>query len=206
MEIFLLRHGQTSANRQRVHQALDTPLDVIGWSESERVADRLRVHEPTLLLSSPVARAYETAEILATRLQLRVESWPELAELTHPASIVGLKHASPKVLWYMWRWFTRRSASSFAGQEGESLANFFARIKSVQARLEDLPVNGRVVVVTHSVFIIFFLLHLQRSRPVPVWRALIVLCKVTHLKNSSITRLYYAQDETTGEGSWEFLR
>ena len=71
MDIFLVRHGEAAASWA---QEPNPGLSQLGWQQAESAAARLgnQVGDDTLILSSPLQRAVETAEPLATLLQQSV--------------------------------------------------------------------------------------------------------------------------------------
>ncbi len=73
MIICLIRHGQTNWNRQkRIQGRTDNLLNDAGRAEAEKVAEYLRKNDPhwDLVFSSPLKRALETGQIIASRLSL----------------------------------------------------------------------------------------------------------------------------------------
>jgi 2,3-bisphosphoglycerate-dependent phosphoglycerate mutase len=69
MKIFLVRHGQSLANKERKHQGREdewrnTPLSNSGKNQAKRVAERLKDEKFNLIYSSPLKRAKQTAEII----------------------------------------------------------------------------------------------------------------------------------------------
>ncbi len=86
---YLLRHGQTPRNALRIFQAPDEPLSPLGIEQAHGAA-RLLSHEPlAAIVSSDMARALQTAGIVAAR--------PELARLTVVAH-AGLRERNFGVL------------------------------------------------------------------------------------------------------------
>ncbi len=68
MIVCLVRHGETSWNKARLVQGLtDNPLNDAGRRQAERVGAYLKTHdrEWDLIVTSPLKRARETAEIIA---------------------------------------------------------------------------------------------------------------------------------------------
>ena len=64
IELILLRHGQSEGNLARIFQGqLDYPLTDKGREQARAARERLGDYTPDLLLSSPLKRAYETAQI-----------------------------------------------------------------------------------------------------------------------------------------------
>lgn len=80
MKVYFLRHGEADwPDWDRPDD--ERPLTKKGKKEMRRVADFMAEHEvePTVLLSSPLPRAYQTAEIYAERLDMEVTEEPALA-------------------------------------------------------------------------------------------------------------------------------
>ena len=66
MNIYLLRHGQTSWNRyQRLQGLRDVPLNPVGIQQSRRLAQWHRTTRVRRIVSSPLLRAWYTAQLLA---------------------------------------------------------------------------------------------------------------------------------------------
>jgi len=66
---FLVRHGETEWNRLRKIQGIsDIPLNDTGRSHAAALGDILSKHRFDLIVSSPLSRALETAQIVARKL------------------------------------------------------------------------------------------------------------------------------------------
>ncbi len=73
-QLFLVRHGETDWNNLRMLQgATDIPLNATGRMQAEVIRDILRVRAIDRVVSSPLKRAHETAEIIAQPYGLKVE-------------------------------------------------------------------------------------------------------------------------------------
>jgi broad specificity phosphatase PhoE len=69
--IYMARHGETEWNRVgRWQGATDIPLSDVGRAQARHLAERLRDRGITAVHASDLARARETAEIVATALGL----------------------------------------------------------------------------------------------------------------------------------------
>jgi broad specificity phosphatase PhoE len=80
MDIYLLRHGQSTANQLRlVCGAADYPLSDIGISQSQKACNSLDKIIFTRIYSSPLLRALQTIKSLTTTLPVNIA--PELIEL-----------------------------------------------------------------------------------------------------------------------------
>jgi probable phosphoglycerate mutase len=80
MPIALIRHGQTDWNRAlRIQGATDVPLNDTGREQARGIVERLDASRWDAVVSSPLSRARETAQILAEGLG--IELGPEIPEL-----------------------------------------------------------------------------------------------------------------------------
>jgi probable phosphoglycerate mutase len=77
-----IRHGQTDWNRDdRLQGSSDIPLNDVGRAQAHEAADLLRGHGWQVVVSSPLERARETAQIIADDLGIELgRSYPELIE------------------------------------------------------------------------------------------------------------------------------
>src|SRR4030042_3132739 len=77
--ITLLRHGESQGNFEGRHQGqADFPLTDLGRQQTKALVDRWKVENKTfdLIISSPLVRARETAEIIAAELKFSMELDP----------------------------------------------------------------------------------------------------------------------------------
>lgn len=80
--LLLVRHGESTWNAAGLWQGQgDPPLSERGRSQAQQLARRLAAESPTRLVTSDLARARETAQIVAQALGLAVELEPGLREL-----------------------------------------------------------------------------------------------------------------------------
>jgi possible phosphoglycerate mutase len=79
--VVLWRHGQTDLNiAGRIQGSLDVPLNDSGRSQAQAAAAVLAEYSPSLVVSSPLARAHSTAQALAHSLDLDVAVDDRLVE------------------------------------------------------------------------------------------------------------------------------
>lgn len=80
--LLLIRHGQTAWNVEHrlPGQLPDVALNETGRQQVARLADALTIIPISALISSPLERAYDTAEILARGRDLTIEREPDLVD------------------------------------------------------------------------------------------------------------------------------
>lgn len=81
MKILLVRHGQTLWNMiSKMQGSSDIQLSPDGLHQARLLAAHCPFHTADAIYSSPLARAIETAEVLANKFNLHVQIIPELRE------------------------------------------------------------------------------------------------------------------------------
>ena len=84
--VFIARHGETTWNISGRYQGrLESPLSPLGLAQAQRLADSLSAHPLKRIISSPLGRCVHTAEIVAAKFGLSVETEPLLIEIAHGA-------------------------------------------------------------------------------------------------------------------------
>lgn len=70
-KIYLIRHGQTDSNAGKSFQGrIDNPLNALGFSQAEQMAEYMSKLPIDAIYSSTLLRARQTAEALSKRCQL----------------------------------------------------------------------------------------------------------------------------------------
>ena len=65
MKLIITRHGETEGNIKRILADISDPLTPRGIKQAEAVSERLKNEKIDAILSSPIIRAKETAQIIA---------------------------------------------------------------------------------------------------------------------------------------------
>jgi broad specificity phosphatase PhoE len=82
MLLYCIRHGETTYNAEgRIQGQLDTPLSELGKKQALAVAKALTGQPIELVISSPLSRAYATAEPLAAALGVDIRTDDRLKEI-----------------------------------------------------------------------------------------------------------------------------
>ncbi len=91
--LVLIRHGQTASNVEGYFMGWsDIPLNETGRMQAKKLAERLKDQRIDVLYSSPLMRAFETAEMVAKEHGLTPKPLPELKEMNY-GDWQGLKRA-----------------------------------------------------------------------------------------------------------------
>jgi broad specificity phosphatase PhoE len=132
--LLLARHGETDWNASgRLQGHTDRPLNAYGRRQAAELAGRLGGDAIDAVYASDLARARETAEIVAAELGLTVVLEPGLRERN----------------WGTWEGLTPEERARVAF-EGEAPEAHRERIVGAIERIADRHPGGRVLVVTHG--------------------------------------------------------
>ena len=145
MLLLLVRHGVTQHNTDRIFMGHDpVPLSPTGREQIRRLAERLSASPPTRIVASDVARAHESAQIIAQRLGMPIETSAELREVD-VGDAKGFSYADAAQRWP--EVFTPDGRGKFP--RGESFADVADRATRY---LRTAVVNdpGRVLVISHG--------------------------------------------------------
>lgn len=138
--ILLARHGETDWNvpPARVMGSKDVPLNERGRRQAEELAARLAAEGVAAVWSSALARASETAAIVAARLGLEPRIEERLAESSRGAwegrLVADIEREEPEP-WAAWR----RGGGDFRFPGGESLAEHAQRVEAALERIAAGP-------------------------------------------------------------------
>lgn len=146
----LIRHGETAWNAdQRIQGQIDIPLSARGRAQARALARALATERFAALYASDLARARDTAHLLAEPHGLAVGFERELRE-RHYGVFQGLTYAECAVQHA--EAFARHRARdpAFAPAGGESLADFATRLTQVFTRLVTRHTGQCIAVVAHG--------------------------------------------------------
>ncbi|GMA14412.1 histidine phosphatase family protein [Deinococcus metallilatus] len=191
-EFWVVRHGESTWNADGRYQGqTDVPLSHVGILQASSLAERLTGQHFDAVYSSDLARAFQTAEIVAERLSGHPPVLPDpglreidvgqlsglvLADIEarHPDYLTALR-ADP--------WSTRRPS-------GESMEDLFARSGAALERLRARHPGGRVLVFTHGGVVRVAVGLALGGVPANAWTRLSVT-------NTSITRVLLGEGNGT---------
>ena len=144
----MARHGETDWNRESRFQGhADTTLNEAGRQQARALAERLRTEQIEAVYTSPLLRARETAEIVASVLGLPVEAVEGLQEVD-VGTWSGLTRGEIEQRFP--DGFRRWLEFEHGWDGGESYENLGTRVLAVLVELASHHPGERVLVVTHG--------------------------------------------------------
>jgi broad specificity phosphatase PhoE len=157
--LILVRHGQTDWNvNGRYMGWIDEPLNGDGLWQAERLARRLDRWPIGAVFSSPLSRAFRTAEIVAGPHSLPVQAVEDLGEMRIGAwqgMYAGEIAAGYPELWKTWR----ANPGDFRMPGGESLGEVRQRAVRGFNRMTDGEEGKMVLAVMHDVVVRLLVAH-----------------------------------------------
>ncbi|MBC7339197.1 MAG: histidine phosphatase family protein [Firmicutes bacterium] len=169
--VYLARHGRTAWNREEIFRGrTDVPLDDLGREQARALGKHLARTGIGIIVSSPLARALETARIAcacwdgddprvdAAFTDLSFGEWEGLSRGEVEERYPDLYR----------RWATDPASVTFPG--GESLARVEERAWPALQRLAEAHAGEAVLVVTHRVVCKVLLAQALGAGPQAFWR------------------------------------
>jgi len=191
--VILVRHGRTpltETHKLSGRGGEDPQLSELGRDDARKVAVELarvgksstfaKFAAPTAIISSPLARTRETAQIIGSELGLPVVTLDDIAEISF-GKWDG--HTNPEVA-AAWpeQYSSWRGDVKIAPPGGESLEEFDLRVQRGRAEILAEYEGQTVVVVSHVMPIRGFLKAAAVADWPIYWRATVAPCSITVLR------------------------
>lgn len=163
--LVLIRHGQTDWNAAGRYQGQsDPPLNAQGLAQAHEAAEKLRGVGLEVLYSSPLARAYQTAGIIARALDIPLHTDPRLVEIDQGdwegRLVTEIEQLYPDLLR---RWRTEPWSTTPPG--GESLYRVQERVHEALDHILARHRGQCVGLVAHRLPIVLTKLRYQQFDP-----------------------------------------
>lgn len=153
LEIMIARHGQSVADiENRYEGRADFPLTYLGYEQAEKLALWIKKnYPPDIIVSSPLKRTAETAEIIGKEVNVEVKYDNDLMELD-TGLLAGLLKSEADLK------FPKPEGGHKAHQAilgGESLIDFRARTERFWSKLicthySEEEQKKRILIVSHG--------------------------------------------------------
>ena len=144
-KLYLLRHGQSEANRLHIVAGQhETPLSMLGEIQAEQAGIELQAYNIDMIVSSPQVRAKQTADIIARAIGMNPNQILELDELKE-RNLGDLEGES----------YAKNPASNGNVEDVENVPNvepleqLLARAHKARSIIKDQP-HDRVLIVCHN--------------------------------------------------------
>jgi len=188
--ILLIRHGESEGNRSETFGGHGpTPLTDLGRRQAAATADRVaREFHPTVVFSSDLPRAEQTAEPLAERTGLPLQTTPDLRERSI-GRLVGVSFRDARTR-FPEDWDALLSTDPDARPGGgESLRDVYGRMSGRLDQFTSEHQGARIAVFSHGMAIYQAFLHVCGIDPYAPQRRVFV-----RVGNCSLTEAVYLHD------------
>lgn len=191
--VILVRHGRTAlteSKRMSGRGGANPGLSKLGFEDARKAAveiSRIGVEgpwahlpKPDAIVSSPIQRTLDTANVIASKLALEVTTFAEFEEIGF-GEWDGLTHEEAQNTWPS-EWENWQGSWTVAPPNGESLVDFDTRVKSGMERLFAEYENRTVVVVAHVMPIRAFAKASINGGIETYWRPQIAPCSLSVIR------------------------
>jgi broad specificity phosphatase PhoE len=184
-EILLIRHGQTESNRTGYYMGWSAEdLNAAGLEQVQRLSSRLARLSIVAIYSSPLQRAFHTADIIAAHHNIKVTSLQDFIEINQ-GKLEGV-HRSETERRYPELWKHLRTdpfQAIFPG--GESFSQVAERtVRSFESVVAE-NLNKQILIVSHEINIKMIVIHALRA-PYNIYR-------LFEISNASLSKVRTSQ-------------
>jgi probable phosphoglycerate mutase len=150
--VYFVRHGQSLDNAAPVFQGLDSPLSARGQLQATQIAQRVADIPFEAIISSPLERTKQTAQVIAKATGKDIEFSELFVERRKPSSINGKPYtdAAASHLWHDWE--KSMTTPGPGVEDGEGYDDILSRAKAALHSLLQRP-ERHLLVVTHGYFL-----------------------------------------------------
>ncbi len=196
MRIYVIRHGETKSNEERIRQSRDGYLSDDGIQEARALAEKLRGITIDSIFTSSYPRAKQTADIIsALGKNLQVQESEFLTEVRLPSEVVG-KPVDDPISKRILSWVKSNTGSPFKYSDEETFKEYVSRAGKVLDHISKTKFENSVVVTHHRFIHILIATVLLGRRLTPEIFA--TLRDHLYISNTGITVL----EKNPQEGDW----
>ncbi len=146
--IYFIRHGQSEANTDDVFQGPDSPLTKLGEEQARFVGERIKGVDAEVVITSPMPRAQQTADIIADLTNLPIEQNALVREYLPPTSLVGVSRTSDKGRTYVLQMLQNLDNPKWHYEDEENYHEMHDRAVELLTQLEERD-EEKILIVTH---------------------------------------------------------
>lgn len=161
--IYFVRHGETILNAKNIRQGPEGSLSDLGRTQALDTAKRFPKERgrPQVIIASPYQRTRETAEIIASELNMRVEYSDLLVERRNPTEIIGHEGGDREVRAIVDRIDKSYHADDLRYSDEENFIDLKERARKLLFFIKERS-EQRIIMVTHGIFlkmVVAYMLH-----------------------------------------------
>lgn len=153
MILYLVRHGESEANKNNFHHTPEVPLSSAGLLQANEVAKRFKNIHIDLIYSSPMIRAKQTAEVISKKVGVPVEYWDDLSEMRQPVEIRGKSVDDLGVIKIRQTIEKNKDRKNYHFSDEENFNDIDSRAQKVLEHLESNHSDQMILCVSHSTYI-----------------------------------------------------
>lgn len=152
MKLYLVRHGQSIGNVNKIHQHADTPLSKLGISQANELAKRFKPIPLDLVLTSHFKRAQSTAEIVVKHVGVKLEINELLREIKRPSALEGKPTMDPVAVEIRAQIRANLHDSLWHHSDEENIHELINRAKEFLEYISNRK-EENILAVSHGIFI-----------------------------------------------------
>lgn len=194
LRLFLIRHGETEWNVQKISQGRkDSKLTGLGVRQAELLSARLKDREFARIYSSPSGRAAKTAEIVRGDKDTEIVKCEKLMEISmgnwEGKKFEDIKKLDPDGLSNFWE-----RPELYTTEYGETFYDVHERIVGFINDITKKHQNGDFLIVTHGITLKVIMSYFQGKNIEELWEGAFMkqtcLNIVEMSENNAVVRMY----------------
>jgi len=196
--LYLLRHGQSNANLSKRYCGItDVELSPLGVKQAKEAALHFKGINVSKIYSSPLKRAYNTAEAVSQETGVQIKTEECLKEVNFGISEnktwdeLVAQHKSETDNWI-------KLKHKYKFPMGEGYEDIIKRISVLMDKVED-----NSVIVSHFGVIQSILLYYKIADDESIWDYVISNCDIVVLNNKKLERIIKTNTEVKSIKNWQ---
>lgn len=184
MQVYLVRHGESEANIKGLFSGVtNTPLSTKGIEQAVGAGLKLSDNKFDAIYSSPLSRAYETAESIAKFNEIEINIADGLVEMNF-GIFEGLTYSQIQETYPEMTEQWQLNPVSFKFPEGESLLDLFNRTMECYQGIISNFKGEKLLIVAHSGVIRSILANEISETFEHYWKYRVDNCKISVIEYS----------------------
>lgn len=199
-KIYFVRHGESEGNAFNTHQSEKTPLTEVGQVQTKTIAWRFSKTKADLIIASPCLRAQQTAQVIANKNNLKIETNDLFTEKKGPSQLFGLSQQSElsKKIRKEIRAHTLDQNGHWQYSDEETAFELIQRTSKALQYLSQRP-EENLIVVSHALTLKMILA--QILYPTNNLKDLLTIYRNFQLDNTGLSVAFYDEQEK----KWEVI-